>query len=202
MAETGWTMARDDRTEPLPAGIREPQISLIGSVDECMAEHFRKALANPPEGDEPITVDMTTLGGDPEMARRMILELDSARERLKPRRIVFHGKSVVYSAGATFMAGVPRKDRYLAEDAMLLIHCRQLDKTIELQGPLRGSVPKIEALLHQLESGIELEEDNFERLIEGSDIEMAELLDKALYNWYLPATVALERRLIAGIVNP
>lgn len=195
-------MARDDRSEPLPAGIREPQISLLGTVDEQMADNFRQAIADPPNGDEPITVDITTLGGDPEMARRMILDLDSARERLKPRRIVFHGKSVVYSAGATFMAGFPREDRYLAEDAVLLIHCRQLNKTMELSGPLRSTVPMIEALLHQLKTGIELEKDNFERLIAGSKIEMEELLDRALYNWYVPAREALERGLVAGIVEP
>ena len=195
-------MARDDNIKPLPAGIREPQISLVGSVDECMAEKFHEAITDPPEGDEPITIDMTTLGGDPELARRMILDLDSARERLKPRRIVFHGKSVVYSAGATFMAGFPREDRFLATDAVLLIHCRQLDKTMELSGPIRATVPMIEALLHQLKTGISLEEDNFERLIEGSDVTMEELLDKALYNWYVPAKEALERGLVAGIVEP
>lgn len=195
-------MARDDRSEPLPAGIREPQISLLGTVDECMAEDFRTMLADPPDGDEPITVDMTTLGGDPEMARRMILDLDAARERLAPRRIVFHGKSVVYSAGATFMAGFPREDRFLASETVLLIHCRQLDKTMELSGPLRSTVPMIEALLHQLKTGITLEKENFERLIAGSAVTMEELLDKALYNWYVPAEEALERGLVAGIVEP
>lgn len=195
-------MARDDRSKPLPAGIREPQISLLGTVDESMAENFRQALADPPEGDEPISVDMTTLGGDPEMARRMILDLDAARERLKPRRIVFHGKSVVYSAGCTFMAGFPREDRFLAEDAVLLIHCRQLSKTLELSGPLRSNVPLIEAMCHELKTGIALEEDNFKRLIEGSDVTMDDLLEKALYNWYVPAQEAFDRGLVAGIVKP
>lgn len=167
-----------------------------------MAQTFRDKLAEPVEGDEPIAIEMTTLGGDPEMARRMIFDLDAARERLKPRRIVFHGKSVVYSAGATFMAGFPREDRFLASDAMLLIHCRQLDKTIELQGPIRSNKPLIEALLHEFECGIELEVENFERLIEGSDVAMDELLEKALYNWYIPAREALDRGLVAGIVEP
>lgn len=194
-------MARDDGSEALPGRIREPDISLLGTVDDRMVEDFRQALATPPEGDAPITVEMTTLGGDPEMARRMIFDLDAARERLKPRRLVFFGKSVVYSAGVTFMAGFPREDRFLAEDAMLLIHCRQLDKTLEMSGPLRSNVPLIEAMLHELKTGIDLEEDNFSRLIGGSDLEMAELLDKALYNWYVPAREALDRGLIGGIVK-
>lgn len=195
-------MARDDREARLPAGIREPQISLLGSVDESMAEKWRDFLADPDDSDEPITVDMTTMGGDPEMARRMILDLDAARERLKPRRIVFHGKSVIYSAGCTFMAGFPREDRFLAKDAVLLIHCRQLDKTMELSGPLRSNLPLIESMCHELETGIALEEDNFERLIEGSDVTMDDLLEKALYNWYVPAQEAFDRGLVAGIVEP
>lgn len=195
-------MARDDRDKSLPLGIREPQISLVGTVDECMAQDLRDRLADPGEGDGPIVIDMTTLGGDPEMARRMILDLDTARERLKPRRLVFHGKSVVYSAGVTFMAGFPREDRFLASDAVLLIHSRQLKKTIEIEGPLRPTVPMIEALLHELQCGIKLEQTNFERLIAGTKVTMDELLEKALFNWYLSADQALDHGLIAGIVEP
>jgi hypothetical protein len=150
--------------------------------------------------EAPYTIDMTTLGGDPEMARRMMVDIDAARARLKNRRFVFIGKTVVYSAGVTFMAAFPAQDRYLNADSTLLIHCRQLDQTIEFDGPIRASIPKMEAMIHQLETGVALEEDNFRRLIEGSDVSMDELLEKALYNWYVPAIEARERGLIADVI--
>ena len=98
------------------------------------------------------------------------------------------------------MAAFPREDRFLTSDAMLLIHCRQLDRTLEISGPMRASIPEIEALCHQMKTGIEVEKRNFARLIEGSDVTMDELLEKALYNWYVPAEEARERGLIGGIV--
>lgn len=194
-------MARDDRKPAAPILTDVPEISLVGSVDEAMACKLRDALAEAEDGNAPFRIDMTTLGGDPEMARRMIVEVDAARERLKGRRLIFIGKTVVYSAGCTFMAAFPRADRYLTEDATLLIHCRQLQQTIELDGPIRSHLPKLKAMIHQLETGIELEMDNFERLVEESDVQIDELLEKALYNWYVPAKEACERGIVAGIIS-
>lgn len=197
----GTDMARDDRKPVTPILADTADISLVGTVDEAMACKLRDALtAAADDTDAPLTIDMTTLGGDPEMARRMVVEIDSARERLSPRRLVFLGKTVVYSAGCTFMTAFPREDRYLTDDATLLIHCRQLKQTMELEGPLRSLLPKLTAMVHQLKTGIGLEEENFRRLIEGSDVSMDELLEKALYNWYVPAEEACERGLVAGII--
>lgn len=193
-------MARDDRKRTAPSITDTADLSLVGTVDEAMACKLRDALAQADDSDAPYTIDMTTLGGDPEMARRMMVEIDAARARLKNRRYVFIGKTVVYSAGVTFMAAFPAQDRYLNADSTLLIHCRQLDQTIELDGPIRASIPKMEAMIHQLETGVALEEDNFRRLIEGSDVSMDELLEKALYNWYVPAIEARERGLIADVI--
>jgi hypothetical protein len=195
-------MAREDREKSKPKTNAKADISLVGSVDETMACKLRDALAEAGGGQGPLTIDMTTLGGDPEMARRMIVEVDAARERLGGRRLVFVGKTVVYSAGCTFMAAFPREDRYLDAEATLLIHCRQSQETIELDGPIRASIPKLRAKIHEFETGVALEKGNFERLIEGSDITMEELLEKALYNWYLPAKEACERGLIAGVLEP
>ena len=193
-------MAREDREHCKPDAKLTADISLVGTVDEAMACKLRDALADAESGDGPLTIDMTTLGGDPEMARRMIVEIDAARERLKGRRLVFVGKTVVYSAGCTFMAAFPPKDRYLTADATLLIHCRQLKQTMELDGPIRSHLPKLKAMIHQLETGIDLEKENFERLIEGTEVPMDELLEKALYNWYVTAEEAAKRKLVAGIV--
>jgi len=174
----------------------------MGEVTEDMACSLVEQLAKVEDGDEPVTFEISTLGGDAEFARRMVLEVDLARERLKPRRLVFLGKTIVYSAGVTLMSAFPREDRFLTSDATLLIHCRQLDKTVEISGPMRSSLPQVRSLCHQIELGLEREEANFQRLIEGSDVTMDELLGKALCNWYVPAAEALERGLIAGVVDP
>jgi ATP-dependent protease ClpP protease subunit len=195
-------MARDDRSQSPPAEIKDARISLVGSVDETMAKTLRDELAKVEDGNEPLTIDMTTLGGDPEMARRMVQEIDATRERLGGRRFLFFGKSVVYSAGVTFMAAFPPEDRFLDPEAALLIHCRQSCQTIQLDGPIRAHIPKLTSLLHQFEKGIALEVANFERLIEGTEVSMDELLEKALYNWYLTADEAVERGLVAGVVRP
>ena len=191
-------MLQRSNTAP-PAGILTPQVSLLGTVDDQMVRSMLDQLAEVPDGDDPVTLEVTTLGGDAEMGRRAMLEVDLARERLKPRRFVFLGKSVVYSAGVTMMAGFPREDRFLASDAMLLIHCRQLDEDLKLSGPIRSSLPKLRSKCHEIETGIELEEEGFRRLIEGSEVTMDELLEKALYNWYVPAEEAVRLGLVAGI---
>ena len=191
-------MLQRSNTAP-PAGILTPQVSLLGTVDDQMVRSMLDQLAEVPDGDDPVTLEVTTLGGDAEMGRRAMLEVDLARERLKPRRFVFLGKSVVYSAGVTMMAGFPREDRFLASDAMLLIHCRQLDEDLKLSGPIRSSLPKLRSKCHEIETGIELEEEGFRRLIEGSEVSMDELLEKALYNWYVPAEEAVRLGLVAGI---
>ena len=126
--------------------------------------------------------------------------MDRARARL-PGRLLFLGKTAVYSAGATIMSGFPREDRWLSEDAILMIHCRKLDKTVEVSGPIRASLPQINALKAQIEIGIALEERNFRRLVEGSDVSLDEVFEKALHNWYLDAREALGRGLVAGILS-
>lgn len=194
-------MARDNPAPDAPIDLACPQIALLGHVDEAMARELRDGLrALKDDGGGAVVIEITTPGGDAELVRRMVRDLDEARERLKSCQLVFSGKSMVYSAGVTLMSAFPKEDRFLSKDAMLLIHCRQLTKTLELDGPIRGSIPEVKALLHQLETGVELETESFERLIEGSDITIDELTDKALYNWYLSADEALKRGLVARLV--
>lgn len=196
-------MARSDemtRQAP-PKVLAAPQISLVGDIDKFSVEKFLDQLRQAEQAGGDIALEITTLGGDAEMARRLVLEIDSARARLSGR-LLFLGKTVVYSAGTTIMAAFPRCDRWLAADTMLMVHCRKLEKTVELSGPIRASIPMVEALLQQLNVGVGLEKEHMRRLIEGSDIEWDELWEKALHNWYIPAGEAVERNLVAGIWNP
>ncbi len=192
-------MARDETAKaPPPAILARPQISLVGDIDKFSVERFLDQLREAESAGGDVAMELTTLGGDAELARRIALEIENARARLSGR-LLFLGKTVVYSAGTTIMSAFPRRDRWLARDAMLMIHCRKLDKTVEIAGPLRSSLPQVEALASQMKAGLALEEENFRRLIEGSDIGLDELLGKALCNWYLTAEDALARGLVAGI---
>lgn len=194
-------MARsDDRSRHAPpAVLAAPQVSLVGDIDKSSVEKFLDQLHRAEQGEGDIALEVTTLGGDAEMGRRLMLEIDAARARLTGRRFLFLGKTVVYSAGTTIMSAFPKADRWLAEDAMLMIHCRKLEKTLELTGPIRSSIPEVEALLNQLKVGLDLEKQHFGRLIEGSDVSMDELWEKALFNWYLTPREAVDRGLAAGI---
>lgn len=190
-----------DAAAPPRELVHNPHIRLHGKVDHAMLDTLLEGFASAEDGSGPLALEVCTLGGDADAGRRMVLEIGLARERLRGRRLLFIGKTTVYSAGVTIMSAFPSGDRFLTPDAILLLHCRQLDRTIELSGPMRGSLPLVEALCRQLKLGCEMEVDGFERLIAGSDLTIEEVLERGLHNWYLTAKDALERRLIAGIVD-
>src|SRR5687768_16020494 len=100
-------MARsdDDRSSLPDMLVAAPQVRLHGAIDDGTLAAFLDQIGKA-EGTGPIAVEVTTTGGDAEIGRRLALEVRIARERLK-RRLVFVGKTVVYSAGATIMGGFP-----------------------------------------------------------------------------------------------
>jgi hypothetical protein len=175
------------------------RISLIGDIDAATVEKFVDELGDAKKVEGDVVLELTTYGGDAEMARRLVLGIEIVREQLKGK-FYFLGKTTVYSAGITIMSAFPCCDRYLTADAMLLIHGRQLTKTVHVEGPIRSSRPYVAALLHQLDTGIELEDKGFQKLVDGSDLTLEEVLTKGSHNWYLPATEALRRRLVAALV--
>lgn len=193
-------MDQPSRAGLIPAVLNAPQIGLIGEVDEAMVRDFLDGLSKAERSGGDIAVEITTVGGDGELARRLVLEVERARERLGSRRFLFLGKTQVYSAGITLMSAFACRDRYLTGDTMLMIHGRQLDETVEISGPMRASLPQVEALREQIKCSLVHEEENFRRLIEGSDISYDEVLRKGLHNWYLPAADAVKRGLVAGLV--
>lgn len=145
-------MAKDE-TQLDRALLHRPHIRLLGSVDEKMLQGLLDGLDGAKDDGSDLSLEISTLGGDAEIARRMVLELDLARTRLPSRRFLFIGKTTIYSAGVTVMSAFPREERFVTSDSSFLIHCRQLEKTVEISGPLRGSLPKVEALREQLENG-------------------------------------------------
>ena len=190
-------MARDDPAHTRRAVLQGTRISLIGTVDKDMVVKLIDELASCPDESD-VIVEITTSGGDADLARRMALEVRRARAERRGR-LRFLGKTEVYSAGVTVMSAFPREDRYLTEDAILLVHSRQLETTVQLSGPIRSSLPVLDALRQQIDLGIKLEREGFESLIAGSCVRLEDLEEKALHDWYLGAEEALRLGLIAQL---
>lgn len=174
-----------------------PQLRLVGSVDEAMYKEFRNQLGLAP-GEGPLVIAITTLGGNPEIARAMGDDVRLLRDA--GRTLYFLGKAAVYSAGATFMASFPRENRFLTKGSSILIHERQLTKTINLSGPLQSCTAQLKAALHEIEHSIDIENAGFEEIVAGSDIGMDEIQRKASDNWYIGCDEAKERGIIAEVI--
>ena len=182
-----------------PDPLFKPQIRLDGEVNDDMFRAFRDAFAEAREGADPVVVELTTFGGDADVGRRIATDVRLFRERTG-RRALFFGKTQVYSAGATIMAAFLRDDRWLSRDCVLMVHCRKLNKTLDLSRALRSERPMVEALLAEIDTGMKVEREGFLELIEGSDVGEDELYAKATTNWYIDAEDCLKRGLIAGVV--
>jgi ATP-dependent Clp protease, protease subunit len=189
---------------PSPAPVQRypllatPHIHLQGPVDQALYQRFRDQLGAAP-ADGPLVVALSTLGGDPEIARLMGDELRLLRDQ-SGREMLFLGKVAVYSAGATFMASFPVDKRFLTRDTRIMVHERQLTSTIELAGPLRSLPATLKAKLHEIEHSIRIEEEGFRALVEGSKIDFDELRRRAPENWYIEAEEARELGLVLDII--
>ena len=176
-----------------------PRVCLTGEVDYAMYDRFRAQCTDAPV-DGLIVIELSTLGGDPEVARMMGEDIRYQSELHPERRIVFLGKAAIYSAGATFMSFFARHNRYLTRGTRLMIHERKMDKTLQVVGPLTTCIASVRAMLHELEHSIMIQNEGFENLILGSDVTMEEVLKRAPANWYLEAQEAQARGLIEGVI--
>lgn len=176
-----------------------PAILLSGTVDYDMYKLFRQQLDGAPESDL-IVVELTTLGGDPEVARMMGEDIRFHSEMSPERRFVFLGKAAIYSAGTTFMSFFARGNRYLTRGTRLMIHERKIKKSLHVEGPLTTCIAGVTALLHELESSIEIQNEGFASLILGSSVTMDEVLEKAPSNWYIEAAEAQTLGLIEAVI--
>jgi ATP-dependent protease ClpP protease subunit len=182
-----------------PEAFRSPAILLSGAVDYAMYARFRDQLdAAPTEGL--VVVELSTLGGDPEVARMMGEDIRFHSDLDTGRHFAFLGKAAIYSAGTTFMSFFARGNRYLTRGTRLMIHERKLCKTINLDGPLTSCIAPVQAVLSEIESSIRIQNEGFENLIRGSRVEMEQLLERATSNWYLEADEALELGLIEAVI--
>ncbi|MDB5407671.1 MAG: peptidase [Rhodospirillales bacterium] len=177
----------------------ECDIRLFGSIDDVVLRSFLDQLERAVGSEKPIVLELTTIGGDADVARRIALEMRLVRER-KGRETRFVGKTVVYSAGVTIMSGFRPADRYVTHDARLLIHERRLDKNIHFSGPLLACIQRARELIGELENSLAIEKEGFADLIAGTKITNEQVVDRAKHNWYLTANEALDLGLIAGIL--
>ena len=178
--------------------LSRPHISLHGLVDHAMYESFRQQLGEaPPEGS--LVVAISTLGGDPEVARLMGDELRLLRD-YTGRETLFLGKVAVYSAGATFMASFPVDKRFLTRGTRIMIHERILTKTVNISGPLESVVAGLKANLHEVEESVRIEEEGFRDLVAGSKIAFDEVRKRAPSNWYIEAEEARDLGLVLDVI--
>jgi ATP-dependent protease ClpP protease subunit len=189
---------------PLTApDFKNPAILLSGPVDYDMYRDFREklepALAATPESGR-IHVELSTLGGDPEVARMMGEDIRFHSDLVPSRRLVFLGKAAIYSAGTTFMSFFAIENRYLTRGTRLMIHERKLSKTLRIEGPLTTCVAGVKATLHEIESSIAIQNEGFENLIRGSRVTMEQVLQKAPDNWYIEANEAVELGLVTAVI--
>ncbi len=181
------------------ADFNNPAILLAGPVDYNMYAFFRTCLAAaPPTGL--IVVELSTLGGDPEVARMMGEDIRFHSDLEPQRRFVFLGKAAIYSAGATFMSFFARHNRFLTRGTRLMIHERKIQAEVKLDGPLTTCIASLKAKLHEIEHSIAIQNEGFQSLIAGSSVMMEEVLQKVPENWYIEAGKAKSLGLIEDVI--
>jgi ATP-dependent protease ClpP protease subunit len=175
-----------------------PHVNLSGPVDQAMYVSFRDQLASAPQ-DGALVVSISTLGGDPEVARLMGDEIRLLRE-FNGREILFLGKVAVYSAGATFMESFPVDKRFLTRGTRIMIHERIMDDRLHLSGPLKTLTASLKAKLHEIEHSVQIEEEGFRALVAGSKIGFDEVRQRAPSNWYIDAEQARDLGLVLDVI--
>jgi ATP-dependent protease ClpP protease subunit len=163
---------------PVDAGkralLQQPNVRLYGPIDRDSVLDCLEQLRGVLRSDKPVVFELTTEGGDAEGARRIALEVRLLRQ-WHGRETFFVGKTAVMSAGVTIMAAFANRDRFLTADTVLLVHERRLQKTLELNGPVRADLQKVRELLSQLEFAQRIERDGFAEFAAGSRLDVEEL---------------------------
>ncbi|GJE61312.1 peptidase S14 [Methylobacterium trifolii] len=188
-----------DTTPLAPPAFRAPAILLSGPVDYDMYKNFRRQLDQASE-QELVVVELSTLGGDPEVARMMGEDIRFHSAMSPERRFAFLGKAAIYSAGTTFMSFFATPNRYLTRGTRLMIHERKLSKELKINGPLTTCVATVRATLHEIECSIAIQNEGFANLVHGSSVTLDEVLKRAPSNWYIEAEEARSLGLIQAVI--
>lgn len=182
-----------------PADFEFPSIMLTGAVDYNMYQWFRNCLTNAPKQGL-VIVELSTLGGDPEVARMMGEDIRFHSDMHPERRIVFLGKTAIYSAGATFMGFFARENRYLTRGTRVMIHERLITKNIHLEGPLTTCIAALKATINEIQSSIAIQNEGFANLVLGSSLTVEDVIQRATENWYLEANEAQQLGLVEAVL--
>jgi ATP-dependent protease ClpP protease subunit len=188
-----------DSTPLLAPAFKGPAILLSGFVDYDMYRDFRRQFDQASE-QKLVVIELSTLGGDPEVARMMGEDIRFHTKMTPDRRFVFLGKAVIYSAGTTFMSFFARCNRYLTPGTRLMIHERKLSKELTLNGPLTTCIATVKAALNEIECSIEMQNEGFANLVLGSSVTIDEVLRRAPSNWYIEAAEAQTLGLIEAVI--
>lgn len=179
---------------------QEPAIRLYGAVDDAFLGRFLEQLKPLRTRSEPLVFELSTSGGDADVARRIAEEIRLCRE-VAGLDLYFVGKAMVYSAGVMIMAAFPVERRYLSRDAVLLIHEWQIEKEIRFSGALRACAATAHDFLAELEVAHKLERQTFTDLVQGTRLSYAQLKEQVVKaDWYLLAEEARELELVSGLV--
>jgi len=188
----------DGQTLPASA-FKNPAIALSGVVDYDMYKKFRHQFDNASTQDL-VVIELSTLGGDPEVARMMGEDVRFASEMETARRFVFLGKAVIYSAGTTFMSFFVRQNRYLTRGTRLMIHERKLAKNLVIDGPLTTCLATVQAPLNEIQCSLAIQNEGFQNLVLGSSVSLDDVIRSAPSNWYLEAQEAKNLGLIEAVL--
>ncbi|MDR9776004.1 ATP-dependent Clp protease proteolytic subunit [Rhizobium hidalgonense] len=177
----------------------EPNVLINGPIEEKTITSFLDQVAAVRSGDQDLVLELTTVGGDADAARRIALEVKLfSRHSERPAYCV--GKSYVYSAGVTILAAFDTPNRYLTADTFLLIHERRISGSFELSGPVTACIQMVQEKLAMLETAQRLEKEGFEELLRGCKMSYDELFQRARTNCYMSAQEALSYGLIGSIL--
>jgi ATP-dependent protease ClpP protease subunit len=178
---------------------KTPAILLTGTVDHAMYQSFREQLDAAANADL-VQVELSTLGGDPEVARMMGEDIRFHSELTPERRFVFLGKAAIYSAGTTVMSFFARQNRYLTRGTRLMIHERKICKELRLEGPLTASLAPLQAAMNEINASIAIQNEGFANLVRGSRVSLEDVLERARSDWYIEAAQAQELGLIESVI--
>ncbi len=186
-------------TQPASQTLANPGIRLYGTLDAAMYAEFTERLSEQEPGG-PIVIALTTMEGDPEIARSMADDIRLLRDRGR-REIIFLGKTAVYGAGVLFMAAFPVSHRYLTRATKMLVTENKRAQPIQLAGgSLRSVASQLEHVQREIQREIEQEDEDYRAISEGSNVSVQELREKAPNEWFITASEAKAMGLIAEVV--